>query len=199
MSRPGIHRLFTPVDLIGIGGIVLIAVVAHFGGFEPVRRARAENAMQQESLTALNEAKGANAAALRDVKARLDELGRFEGRSVRLEHASKLNQRMAAIPELADRCAIRVREVVPKAAQPAKRFVRVPITIAGEGPAARISVFLSQLHLEFPDMEVVSFSIAGRADSPTEAAFFTFDLLWYTSAGPDASTAAAAGSKPSRP
>lgn len=199
MNSSRLRQLLTPVDMIGIAAIVAIAVAVHFGGFEPVRRARAQTAEQREQLAALNQARDSNAATIRAQKTAIDQLRADEAQTVQLESASRLNSRMAAIPELADRCAVRVREVVPKAAQPARRVNKVPITIAGEGPAPRISVFLSQLHIDFPDMEVVSFSIAGRSDGPNESAHFTLELMWYTLAGPDGSAAPAPASPPPAP
>lgn len=189
----------TKVDLGAMALIVGVGVAAHFMGFEPIRRARAEavaqNGLLSERTTALN----AKLVLIDAQKAARAEVQEKIAKSIRLESPTTLNQRMAAIPELGAAAGVRVREVVPKVPQPGKRLTKVPITIGGDGPSTHLTYFLNQLHTTFPDMEVLSVTITARPEVPQEPARFSMDLVWYTRAGSDGSKGETAEKTPPKP
>ncbi|GJQ30589.1 MAG: hypothetical protein HBSAPP03_24730 [Phycisphaerae bacterium] len=192
-------HVLTPVDFAAGAILVILAILAHAVGFEPIRRARADSvalhaqlADRTRELTEKESALVAGRAARDALRARLAE-------ATPLETAASLNQRMAAIPDVGAGSGVRVREVVPKPIIPGKPLIRVPITIGGDGPSARFGLFLHDLHESFPDMEVVSLNVSGRPESPHEPVRFSLDLMWYTRVDQDASKAAPAEKTGVRP
>lgn len=189
----------TKVDLGALALVVGVGVTAHFVGFEPIRRARADSLAQNALLSQRTAALDAKIELINTQKAARAKAQEKIATAIRLESPTTLNQRMAAIPELGAAAGVRVREVVPKAPQPGKRLTKVPITIGGDGPSTHLAHFLNQLHTTFPDMEVLTLSLSARPESPDEPARFSMDLVWYTRAGSDGSKGAPAEKFPPKP
>lgn len=185
----------TKVDVIAIAGLLGVSAAAHFFGFVPVRAARAAAMGENALLSTRSEELAERERSVEAAKARVRELDERIAAAIPLQTPDKLNQRMAAIPELGAAVGVRVREVVPKSPQTGKRLVRVPITIGGDAPTTILTTFLHELHSRFPDMEVLTLNLAARPESPQEPARFTMDLVWYTRADSDVSK----GAPPEKP
>lgn len=185
-STSAATRLFTRADAVGIAVLALVSVGAHFMVVQPFRTARADALAGNAELSTMTHALSTLESEVRSARDTLADVEKQLRSALALEPASSLNQRMAAIPELGDACGVRVREVIPRAPQPGRRFTRVPLTIGGEGPPGALNVFLRDLHARFPDTEITTFTIAARTDDPQEPARFTLEMVWYAQAGSDA-------------
>jgi len=181
ITRPKMSR----VDGAAIVGIALVSLAAHLGGVEPARRARAEQAAQRDLLRDKVRELEAKDAALRADRAELATLEEKLAAAITLEPPSRMNDRIAAIPELALRVGARVDEVVPKPLQPGRRFTQVPIYFAGDARYPQLAALFAAMREQFPDMQVTAFSISGRPDVPSEPARFTAELIWFARAEGD--------------
>ena len=105
----------------------------------------------------------------------------FEHNSLHLEAANKVNQRLAAINELATQAGLTFRELRPGTTADAPHYKMLSIHVAGTGTYPACADFLHKLRTDFPDTgvaELEAVSAAGVAQSATVV--FKFDLIWYT-------------------
>lgn len=98
-----------------------------------------------------------------------------------LEPASKINQRLAAINELATEKGLVFEEVRPGAASDAEHFKSLPIHISGSGTYPACTAFLYQLRKAFPDTGVSSLEAATQTSAGKSSnILFKLELVWYT-------------------
>ncbi len=100
-----------------------------------------------------------------------------------LQPRSKLNDRLAAISELAASCGLQTDAIEPGVESAGPRFTSIPIRLSTRGTPTQAMRFLQTLRLRMPDnpaiaIEMTASPSANSADSVGPCAF---DLLWYTS------------------
>ncbi len=176
-------RLFSPLDLVALGILGVLTLGAHAGIFEPARRASAEVQRQREALDERRRTLEERSAEVRRTRERVQRLRADLDARVTLEPASGISSRLAAIPELGAELGVLVRDVAPRPAQAGARFTTIPIVVGGECPPTSFTPFLAALRKKFPDMEITSFGVGARPESPDEPARFTIEMAWYTRAG----------------
>ena len=104
-----------------------------------------------------------------------DELGAKE---LRLDGMDKLNQRLAAISELATRSSLSMGKETPGAVTDEPHYKSLQIHYEGKGTYPNFAAFLHQLRTMFPDTSVASLEAKG-ADTG-QGIEFNFELIWYT-------------------
>jgi Tfp pilus assembly protein PilO len=103
----------------------------------------------------------------------------FEHSPLHLEPATRVNQRLAAINELATQAGLTFSDLHPGSAGDAPHYRMLPIHVAGTGTYPACAEFLHNLRNEFPDTGVATLdATAGAAQSANVT--FQFDLVWYT-------------------
>lgn len=109
----------------------------------------------------------------------------LRNQTLRLQPASTVNQRLAALTEMATReCGLTIDEMRPGAPADGADSQTVPILIAGSGTYPNCAKFLHRLRKTFPDTAVRSFETTNNSASPdVPSATFQFELTWHAARG----------------
>ena len=120
----------------------------------------------------------------RDLAAAQAELERAP---LRLQPASRVNQRLEAVARLATESGLALDEVRPGGPVDAAHYQTVPIRIVGFGRYPACATFLRELRQTFGDMGVRTFSASNSAGAAAAAAagagstaLFQAELVWFT-------------------
>jgi Tfp pilus assembly protein PilO len=166
------------------GACLGLTVAAYALGVRPLLDRQAHESAQRETLKerrAIASRLAGEAADLqREVNAGKEILARSP---VRLQPAALINQRLAAVTQLATECGLSLDEVRPGNAVDATHFQTVPIRIVGGGRYPACATFLRNLRQTFGDMGVRQFmvtNVGGSVPSATPAASFQAELVWFT-------------------
>jgi Tfp pilus assembly protein PilO len=103
---------------------------------------------------------------------------------LRLEPASTVNHRLAALTALFKDCRLNIDKTRAGTAVDVGDYQAVPIVITGTGTYPAFARFLHRVRKAFPDTAVRSFETANNsasAESPT--ATFQVDLVWHAAKG----------------
>jgi Tfp pilus assembly protein PilO len=153
-------------------------------GIRPLIERQAHEATQRETLqdrrATASRLAGEFAELQRELNATKEALSRSP---VRLQPASLVNQRLAAVTRLATDCGLSLDEVRPGNAADSTHFQTVPIRIVGGGGYPACAAFLRNLRLTFGDMGVRQFMVsnpAGSTPTATPTASFQAELVWFT-------------------
>lgn len=118
----------------------------------------------------------------RDLSATAAELERMP---LRLQPASRINQRLEAVARLATECGLALDEMLPGGAVDAAHYQTVPIRIRGAGDYPACARFLRRLRASFGDMGVRTFTATHHGGAAgTSAAVFQAELVWFTELPP---------------
>jgi Tfp pilus assembly protein PilO len=168
-------------------GVVCAAISfgAYWVGVRPALAQHEEQTQRQVELQAARHKAanlvGARNAALAQVAAVNAELNNLP---LRLEPASTVNHRLAALTALIKDCKLGIDKTRAGAPVDAGDYQAVPIVITGTGTYPAVARFLHKVRTTFPDTAVRSFETANNsasAESPT--ATFQFDLVWHAAKG----------------
>ena len=133
---------------------------------------RAELSAQQQKAEELSATLTLSRAQLAALK---DELGAKE---LSLEGMDKLNQRLAAISELATRSSLSMSKETPGTITDEPHYKSLQIHYEGKGTYPNFAAFLHQLRTMFPDTSVATLEATGAGTEP--GIQFNFELIWYT-------------------
>jgi Tfp pilus assembly protein PilO len=168
-------------------GVVCAAISfgAYLAGIRPALAQHGEQNEQQVELQAARHKAanlvGARNAALAQVAAVNAELNNLP---LRLEPASTVNHRLAALTALITDCKLGIDKTRAGTPVDVGDYQAVPIVITGTGTYPAVARFLHRVRKAFPDTAVRSFETANNsasAESPT--ATFQFDLVWHAAKG----------------
>jgi Tfp pilus assembly protein PilO len=169
---------------IAVGVCLGLTVAAYALGVRPLIERQMRESAQRETLkdrraTATRLA-GEAAELQREVNAGKEILARSP---VRLQPAALINQRLAAVTQLATECGLSLDEVRPGNGVDSTHFQTVPIRIVGGGHYPECAGFLRKLRQTFGDMGVRQFMVTNlnaSAPSATPTASFQAELVWFT-------------------
>lgn len=179
-ARPSI-RPVGHIDAIGVGGLVLLSLVAYFAIVDPVLSARSESAAMRSQLIENQQRQKDLQQSQRDLGRRLEEARRaLATGQLQLQPAELLNRRMARVIELASAHGIEIHAMRPGTTVNAEQYQMVPIELSGHGSYPDCVAFLHGLHETLPDMGVTNLKLSGNPASPATPTTFRFDVLWYT-------------------
>ena len=181
-------RAGTPACKVYACGAVVCALIstgAYLAGVRPaLQRHEEQNSRQAELLAARHKAAnllGTRNATLGQVAAVEADL---KSLPMRLEPASSVNQRLAALTSLTKECKLQIDETRAGAAAEGPDYQAVPIQISGSGTYSSVARFLHRVRKAFPDTAVRSFETTNSSASPdAAAATFQFDLVWHAAKG----------------
>jgi len=98
-----------------------------------------------------------------------------------LSPESKINQRLAAINELATENGLVFQQIKPGTSADASHFKVMPIHVEGTGTYPACTSFLHALRDSFPDTAVASLDAAAQpGNATTSGIVFHMELTWYT-------------------
>jgi Tfp pilus assembly protein PilO len=176
----------TPWQMIGVAvaACLGITVAAYALGVRPLIERQAHETAQREQLRDRRQAASRLAGELADLQRQLNADKEILARTpVRLQSATLVNQRLAAVTKLATDCGLALDEVRPGNAADSTHFQRVPIRIVGGGSYPACAAFLRKLRGSFGDMGVNQFmltTVNAAQASATPTASFQAELVWFT-------------------
>ena len=115
-------------------------------------------------------------------KAQLAALqGELTASPLHLSPESKINQRLAAINELATENGLVFQQIKPGTSADANHFRVMPIHVEGTGTYPTCTAFLHALRDSFPDTAVSSLDATAQPGNATSTGIvFHMELSWYT-------------------
>lgn len=177
------------VDAAGITLALLIAASAHLLLVAPVHRQRErDHALEAEGSTREQRARELDAELWR-ASQELKELARLNSQAnLRVESDTKLNQRIAALSDMASTAGLAVDVIEPGVGRSGVLYHVTPIQVAGRGRYSQVRAFMGSLHRGMPDVPVTSLSLSAAPSTVESPIYFTIELLWHTSAAPAATS-----------
>lgn len=98
-----------------------------------------------------------------------------------LQPRSKLNDRLAAITELAAGCGLQTDGIEPGAETPGVHFATVSIRLNARGSAAQCMKFLAAVRTKLPDDPVAAVEMSSTPTARAEPIGpCSFEIVWYT-------------------
>ena len=136
---------------------------------------RADLASKQQKAEDLN-------TNLVSAKAQLAALqGELTASPLHLSPESKINQRLAAINELATENGLVFQQIKPGTSADGTHYKLMPIHVEGTGTYPSCTAFLHALRTSFPDTAVASLDAAAQPGNALSTGIvFHMELNWYT-------------------
>lgn len=168
------------MHLAGLGVVLLAAAAVHWLGLRPLAAARAEAGELRAALASQQQVLDTTQDLLQRGRGQVEQLSRqLEQAPLQLDDVSHLNQRLAALTELARDGQLLIHQMQPGEAIAGTDYEIVTIRLAGEATYQTFTRFIDRLHREMPDIEVRSLDIRGGAARANGAAAFRLECLWY--------------------
>lgn len=184
MSDPRTKSHAWQMIAIAAGVCLGLTVAAYALGVRPLMDQATHDSALREELkdrrATASRLAGEAADLQREVNAGKELLARSP---VRLQPAALINQRLAAVTQLATECGLSLDEVRPGIGVDSTHFQTVPIRLVGGGRYPACATFLRKLRQTFGDMGVRQFmvsNVSGSIPSETPAASFQAELVWFT-------------------
>ena len=173
------------VDVAGVALAVFIAASAYLLLVAPVHRQRERDQMLgAEGSTREQRARELDAELWR-ASQELKELTKLNTETnLRVENDTRLNQRIAALSDLASGAGLAVDVIEPGVGRPGVLYHVTPIQVAGRARYSQVRAFMAALHRGMPDVPVTSLSLSAAPSTVESPIYFTIELLWHTSAAP---------------
>lgn len=168
------------MHLAGMGVMLLAAAAVCWAGWLPLSAARAEAGALADALASQRQVLDTTRGLLgrgREQLAQLTE--QLEQAPLQLDDVSHLNQRLAALTELARDGELLIHQMQPGEAVAGTDYEIVTIRLAGEATYQTFTRFIDQLHGRMPDIEVRGLEIRGGGATSTGAASFRLECVWY--------------------
>ena len=169
------------------GAVVCVALTAgaYAVGVRPAVRRHAEQVARQADLRARKQKAAALANELQSARSQLAAVNdALRSRSLRLQPASRVNDRISDLTKLTEGSGLTIDEMRPGVIAEGRDYKTVAILVAGNGTYPACATFLHRLREKFPDMAVRSFETTNNSTSPdAPAATFQFDLTWHAAKG----------------
>jgi hypothetical protein len=179
-AAPGPRMPLWKVDAAAAAIGAAAAAAVWFGGVEPTLRAAAAQEAKRQSLGPQVQRSAVLSDLSNQLTAQLDAArAELAASPLRLEPASKINQRLLSLAELASRIGLDVDQVVPGDVTTGADTVTVAIRLTGRGTFPACKAFLGGLASGFADIAVTGFQLAGNHADGGGRAVFVFDLAWY--------------------
>ncbi|HYE20635.1 MAG TPA: hypothetical protein VEA69_19460 [Tepidisphaeraceae bacterium] len=170
--------------------LVLIGVLAYVLQLGPLVNQDRRRAGLEADVTA-GTARSRRLAA--DVKRTHDQAATAErfvkDAKLALRPRAVLNERLAAINELAAACGLQADGIEPGAEVPGLKYTTVAVRLTARGSAAQATRFLAALRERMPDNPAVGveMTVSPSAGAAEPVGPCVFDLLWFTSGNATAS------------
>ena len=173
------------IDVIGAAVALIVALVAYVMVVRPAQLQR-EQALRLESEGSAREQRRRELEAeLHRATQELKELGKLNAReNVRVDGETRLNQRIAALSDLAAGAGLSVDVIEPGVGRPGLLYHVTPIQMGGKGRYPQVRSFMSSLYQSMPDVPLTSISLSAAPTAAESTVYFNLELLWHTAAAP---------------
>lgn len=173
------------IDAGGAAFFLAVTALVYFAGIRPSLSKRAHAAGNRARLRDQRlECTETSDLAAELQSQLLDTQKALATNAIRLQPASRVNQRVAGIADLATKTKLKIDDVRLGSGSRASRYTAVPITLAGTGTYHTCITFLHALNKTYPDTCVSTSDISSDPGDPTGVATFKFELLWYAAPEP---------------
>jgi Tfp pilus assembly protein PilO len=179
---------WTSIDSAGVVVCLVLTAAAGWLGFVPIWQRHATFLQQGTDLQSKKQDHDAQAMALKATEKRLAlTQSQLQQIPLHLQPTARLNQRLAAITDLAAKNNLKIEDIAPGVTARGKRYDAVNIHVAGEGTYLYCAAFLHRLKQTMPDMGMQDLHIVSEGTAAATAKF-TFDLQWFAAASSDVAT-----------
>jgi len=173
---------FWPIYGGGAAACAALSVLAWFVLVAPAQQQLAVRSSRFQELQSRQQKQAGLNAELASARQELKELQQALANStLRLEPASEVNHRLAALTSVAGANGLSLDELRPGAITDSPQYKLLPIHMAGTGTYPACARFLHKLHDSFPDTGLASFEITNPTPgSDLTKLTFQVELVWYT-------------------
>jgi Tfp pilus assembly protein PilO len=173
------------MDAAGLAILAGLSAAAYYGLVSPTLRRHEQAGAQALELRSEQTKARDLERSLRSITDRLDATQRqLQAAHFALEPASRLNDRLAELTELAGANQIQVDTIESGALTALERYSTIAIRISGRGSYRSCAAMLSQMRTTMRDVGVVTMQLGSSGGTTDINASFTLDLLWYTQPQP---------------
>ncbi len=193
MTQPftNLHRKSLMLHACGVVVLSALTLVCWFAIFIPASNRRNEAAeVSRRTATLQSEAKRQTRLHQRLTSELAKSRELLLGAEVELLPPSKLNERLAAIADLAGRCKIRIDNINPTSVQNGQLLQIRLLNLTGHGSYPTAYQFMHEVRSALPDMSVRSFTLSAEPDNGHGGAAFDMTLTWCADAKGEQTTSA---------
>ena len=177
------RKNITAIDGAGAGIAVALTLIVVFGVWFPLNIQERKIAASRQTAAREQQRLAGIITAVRALKLELkNREDQIAASPLHILPPESVNQRLSDLASLSSECALNVDEMKPGEAIQSPHFLIVPLHMAGHGGYGNCVTFVHFLHERLPDVEVVSFKLAGTPDQPATPSTFDFSLEWFASA-----------------
>lgn len=180
---------WTSIDSAGVVVCIVLTAAAGWLGARPIWQRHTDFLQQELSLQSCRQENSRAGVALSATRARLQRVNHDLSQiPLHLQPATRLNNRLAAVTDLAARSKLKIEDIQPGVATRGRRYDHLDIRLAGEGKYSSCETFLHQLKQAMPDIGIQSLHLSAQSNSADQATF-AITLQWF--AAPSTNVAAA--------
>ena len=173
------------VDVVGVAIAIVVALAAYLMLVRPARLQREQAQRLEAEGSAREQRRRELEGELRRATQELKELARLNaGANVRVDGETRLNQRIAALSDLAAGAGLSVDVIEPGVGRPGMLYHVTPIQMAGKGRYPQVKAFMASLYQSMPDVPLTSISLSAAPSAAESTVYFNLELLWHTAAAP---------------
>jgi hypothetical protein len=185
------------VDAGGLAVLLAISAAAYFLGVLPVLERHAHADAQVLELTEARQKAQDSEKLLEATRKQLAAAkAEFTASPLQLQPLGQLNQRLAAVADIAARSGATLDDVQPGKAVLLPRLDTQPVRVTGIASFPSFTGLLHRIRDELPDSAVDNFDLTITNPTGVGAnAKFDFDLVWYARPSPRAAVDPAAAKK----
>ncbi|HWA49612.1 MAG TPA: hypothetical protein VG742_15170 [Dongiaceae bacterium] len=185
MSRSNQTLAHWRMDAVGLAIIAGLSASAYFGLVSPTLRRHEQLHAQAAELRGEQSRVRDLERTVRSTTDRFDATQRqLQANPFVLEPASRLNDRLAELTELAGTNNLQVDAVESGALTASQRFSTISIRISGRGSYPDCAAMLQQMRSTMPDVGLVTLQLGASGGTTDINASFMLELLWYTQPQP---------------
>lgn len=168
------------IDAAGVAALCALTTLAGLGAWRPIVAAR-QNARDTVAEYELLHAKTIELTTQkRALEGQLDAArAQLNRQRWRPQPADRLNQRLAALTDLASTAGLNLEQLSPGPQNPQSRFSAILLTMSARGDFAATNSFLTLLHDQCPDIAVLGMKIFSAPPQTDSQCQLSFDLVWY--------------------
>ena len=182
--KDGFSPTWWHVDLAGLALCALLTCIGYGTIVQPIARERDRLTAKRTDLEQLKQQARLAENSRSSLEQELDRVHQLIADSaVQLESVAHLNGRLARLLDLATESGMQIDETQSGDTEEGTWHRTVPVRVSGRGSYTSCARFLHGLQTRLPDVEVLSFNLAGSPQKRSEAAMFRFELAWYAAAG----------------
>jgi len=176
------------VDAAAVAICLATTVLAYLIAVSPCLEQRHLSQMKQQEFSSKKGQLAEIRGSVNELKTRLHTLSeRLAETNIELASPDMVNSKVAVLTALLTDCSLEVDDVNIGQVTSGKHCEIVPIQISGRGDYVQCAQFLHNLSGGLPDIHLSSLNLRRNPSGLKAQHKFTFDLIWYTSAGEEPS------------